>query len=210
MDCMLLLCLIDIDTWQVPRQHGCWHARLPSFNEQRHQTLCQTNILFSYNCNSDQLHSHTRQQLCWRVDLWSNGMHACTNKIPVLHKSPHQHSCWHTQLPSTHRDIKRYIRRILSCLIIIMLINCTAMHASNHAGAWTCEVMDCMLLHSQSISWVHKSPRRHGCWHTCLLSIHKDISAYVRTILCWLILIMLITCTAICVPGGVLARGVVM
>jgi hypothetical protein len=48
------------------------------FQNTETRNLCKKHPVMSYSYNVAQLHRHARQQPCWCVDLWTNGMHACT------------------------------------------------------------------------------------------------------------------------------------
>jgi hypothetical protein len=84
---------------------------------------------------------------------------------------------------------------VLSYLIFYNLVNCTTIHASNRAGALTCEVMEDMFVLSLYIALLAKFPRQHGCWRTRLLSTRKHIKPCFKSMACCLIFIIFFTYT---------------
>jgi hypothetical protein len=81
------------------------------------------------------------------------------NKYQYLAKSRHQHSCWQVCLLAEDQDITVYegnIVRSLNCLVIL---------TSNHVGVWTCQLMECMLVHNRYY-YVITSP------HTSMVAAH--------------------------------------
>jgi hypothetical protein len=68
---------------------AAFHTNMAAFNTKELQIWYQKRIVcFCYLACLLIVQACVRQQLCWRVDLWSTRMHACTQWIYYCFTSP--------------------------------------------------------------------------------------------------------------------------
>jgi hypothetical protein len=84
-------------------------------------------------------------------------------------KFPRQHGCWRAWLLSKHEHITSLCQKpnMFPNISYVFQLRSQAL-ASNRAGAWTCEVLECIVVSDKYII-TSQVPRQHGCWRAWLL-----------------------------------------